>query len=105
MAHKTSQGSTKLGRDSQSQRLGVKRGDGVVVKAGEIIVRQRGSKMELGENVGFGKDYTIFAKCAGKVKFFKKKKANFYGKTTLKTYVGIEPIKKASETTKEKVKA
>jgi large subunit ribosomal protein L27 len=101
MAHKASQGSTKLGRDSQSKRLGVKRGDGVVVKSGEIIVRQRGSKMELGKNVGFGRDYTIFAMQPGKVKFSKKKVANFYGKTKMKTFVSIEPLKLV----KEKIKA
>lgn len=94
MAHKSSQGSTKLGRDSQSKRLGVKCGDGTRVLGGEIIVRQRGSKMELGKNVGFGRDYTIFALKSGIVKFSKKKKTNFYGKTTLKTFVSVLPAKK-----------
>ena len=92
MAHKASQGSTKLGRDSQSKRLGVKRSDGTTVLGGEIIVRQRGSKMELGKNVGFGRDFTIFAMRPGIVRFYKKKVANFYGKTTLKTFVSVEPI-------------
>jgi len=90
MAHKSSQGSTKLGRDSQSKRLGVKRSDGTLVKSGEIIVRQRGSKFVLGDNVAFGRDYTIFALKKGKVKFSKKKKANFYGKTRTKTFVSVE---------------
>ncbi|MDD3774166.1 MAG: 50S ribosomal protein L27 [Patescibacteria group bacterium] len=97
MAHKSSQGSTKLGRDSQSKRLGVKRSDGTHVKSGEIIVRQRGSKFELGENVGFGRDYTIFAMHEGIVKFTKKKVKNFYGKTTLKTFISIKPIKSIKE--------
>lgn len=97
MAHKTSQGSTKLGRDSQSKRLGVKRSDGTRVKTGEIIVRQRGSKFVLGKNVAFGRDYTIFALKSGIVKFSRKKKANFYGKTTLKTVVNIEPLTEKSK--------
>ncbi len=93
MAHKASQGSTRLGRDSESKRLGVKRADGQLVKAGEIIVRQRGTKYEPGENVGAGKDFTLFALKTGRVKFFKKKKRNFYGKAKLKTFVKIVPEK------------
>ena len=97
MAHKASQGSTRLGRDSESKRLGVKRAHGQWVKAGEIIVRQRGTKYEAGENVGIGKDFTLFALKAGRVKFFKKKKRNFYGKTKLKTFVEIVPEKVRSK--------
>ena len=93
MAHKASQGSTRLGRDSESKRLGVKRADGQWVKPGEIIVRQRGTKYEPGENVGVGKDYTLFALVEGRVKFFKKKKRNFYGKAKLKTFVKVETQK------------
>lgn len=69
MAHKKGGGSSKNGRDSASQRLGVKRSGGQVVKAGEIIVRQRGTKFHPGMNVGKGKDDTLFAKEAGTVVF------------------------------------
>ena len=68
-AHKKGGGSTKNGRDSESKRLGVKTGDGQFVHAGSIIVRQRGTQFYPGKNVGLGKDYTIFAKVNGKVKF------------------------------------
>jgi len=68
-AHKKGGGSTKNGRDSNSKRLGVKAFDGQAVLAGSIIVRQRGTKVYAGENCGLGKDYTIFAKADGKVKF------------------------------------
>ena len=69
MAHKKSGGSSRNGRDSHSKRLGVKRYAGQFVKAGNIIVRQRGTKIHPGFNVGLGKDYTIFAKIDGIVKF------------------------------------
>jgi len=69
MAHKKGGGSSRNGRDSQSQRLGVKRYDGQAVNAGTIIVRQRGSRIKPGHNVGMGKDYTLFATAAGYVKF------------------------------------
>ena len=69
MAHKKGQGSTSNGRDSRGQRLGVKRYGGQSVKAGEILVRQRGTHFHLGDNVGLGSDYTIFAKIEGVVKF------------------------------------
>jgi large subunit ribosomal protein L27 len=69
MAHKKAGSSSKNGRDSVGQRLGVKRGDGQDVLSGTIIVRQRGSKFNPGENVGMGRDYTLFATAAGKVKF------------------------------------
>ncbi len=68
-AHKKGVGSTKNGRDSESKRLGVKRSDGQPVKAGNIIVRQRGTKIAAGANVGVGKDDTLFALVDGKVKF------------------------------------
>ena len=76
MAHKKAGGSSRLGRDSQSQRLGVKRSDGQLVRAGNILVRQRGTKIHLGENVGLGKDHTIFALVDGKVKFGRATKYN-----------------------------
>lgn len=69
MAHKKGQGSTKNGRDSNSQRLGVKRFGGEVVKAGSIIVRQRGTKFFPGPGVGIGNDHTLFALIPGQVKF------------------------------------
>jgi len=69
MAHKKAGGSTNNGRDSVSKRLGVKRFGGEVVLAGNIIIRQRGTKVHPGENVGIGKDHTLFAKSDGAVKF------------------------------------
>ena len=69
MAHKKGGGSTRCGRDSQSKRLGVKRGDGQQVHAGTILVRQRGTRIHPGNNVGLGKDHTLFALAEGKVKF------------------------------------
>ena len=69
MAHKKGQGSSRNGRDSNSQRLGVKRFDGNVVTGGSILVRQRGRRFRPGLNVGLGKDDTLFAKVGGRVKF------------------------------------
>ena len=69
MAHKKAGGSTRNGRDSQAKRLGVKRFGGEAVIAGNIIVRQRGTKFHAGVNVGVGKDHTLFAKADGVVKF------------------------------------
>lgn len=68
-AHKKGGGSTKNGRDSNSKRLGVKRADGQFVLAGNILVRQKGTKIYPGSNVGLGKDYTLFALADGVVKF------------------------------------
>ena len=69
MAHKKAGSSSKNGRDSVGQRLGVKAGDGQLVTAGSIIVRQRGMTFKAGEGAGLGHDYTIFAKIDGKVRF------------------------------------
>jgi large subunit ribosomal protein L27 len=69
MAHKKGGGSTRNGRDSQSQRLGVKRFDGQLVTAGSILVRQHGTKIHPGNNVGLGRDYTLFSTVDGYVKF------------------------------------
>jgi len=69
MAHKKGGGKIRLGRDSESKRLGVKKFGGQRVRAGNIIVRQRGTKFKPGRNVGLGKDYTIFATVEGFVKF------------------------------------
>ncbi len=81
-AHKKGMGSTKNGRDSESKRLGVKRADGQLVPAGNILVRQRGTKIHPGTNVGRGGDDTLFALVSGKVKFERmgkdKKKVSVY---------------------------
>lgn len=69
MAHKKAGGSTRNGRDSESKRLGVKRYGGQAVLAGNILIRQRGTRFHPGKNVGCGKDYTLFAKINGKVVF------------------------------------
>ena len=74
MAHKKGQGSIKNGRDSESKRLGVKRADGQFVLAGNILVRQRGTNVHPGTNVGIGKDDTLFALVDGTVKFERKGK-------------------------------
>jgi large subunit ribosomal protein L27 len=84
MAHKKGAGSSRNGRDSESKRLGVKLFGGQVAKAGNIIVRQRGTKHNPGLNVGLGKDHTLFALAAGEVEF-KRKKDN-------KTYVSVKPV-------------
>ena len=69
MAHKKGMGSSRNGRDSQGQRLGVKRGDGQLVRAGTILVRQRGTPIKPGTNVGVGRDHTLFALVDGTVRF------------------------------------
>ncbi|MDA3900576.1 MAG: 50S ribosomal protein L27 [Spirochaetes bacterium] len=81
MAHKKGGGSTRNGRDSNSQRLGVKRFDGEVITGGTIIVRQRGTKIHPGINVGKGSDDTLFSKIDGKIKFER------YGKARKKVSV------------------
>ncbi len=84
MAHKKGVGSSKNGRESESKRLGVKIFGGQFAKAGNILVRQRGTVHNPGENVGLGKDHTLFALVTGTV-VFRKKKDN-------KSYVSVEPI-------------
>ena len=69
MAHKKAGGSSRNGRDSGGQRLGIKRGEGYPVLAGNILVRQHGTKIHPGQNVGLGRDYTLFAKVTGTVKY------------------------------------
>jgi large subunit ribosomal protein L27 len=86
MAHKKGAGSSRNGRDSESKRLGVKLFGGQTAKAGNIIVRQRGTKHNPGINVGLGKDHTLFALTDGEVEF-KRKKDN-------KTYVSVKSVKK-----------
>jgi large subunit ribosomal protein L27 len=77
MAHKKGMGSTKNGRDSIGKRLGVKRHDGQIVKAGNILVRQRGTSIHPGLNVGMGRDYTLFALVDGVVKFETRRNKKF----------------------------
>lgn len=72
MAHKKAGGSSRNGRDSESKRLGVKRFGGELVSAGSILVRQRGTRFHAGDNVGVGKDHTLYAKTIGTVKFLLK---------------------------------
>jgi large subunit ribosomal protein L27 len=84
MAHKKGAGSSRNGRDSQSKRLGVKLFGGQAAKAGNIIVRQRGTKHNPGLNVGLGKDHTLFALADGEVEF-KRKRDN-------KNYVSVKPV-------------
>ena len=87
MAHKKGAGSSRNGRESESKRLGVKIFGGQIVKAGNIIVRQRGTKHHPGKNTGLGKDHTIFSLIDGKVVFHKKRFKN-----SIRSYVAIEPI-------------
>ncbi len=80
MSHKKAGGSSRNGRDSKSKRLGVKLGDGQYAKEGAIIIRQRGTHYHVGENVGKGKDDTLYSRTAGLVKFTNKKLMKFNGK-------------------------
>lgn len=89
MAHTKALGSTKLGRDSESKRLGVKRNHGQFVKAGEIIIRQRGTKYVPGNNVSRAGDDTLFAAKDGIVNFYKQKKTNFNTKVRVATRVKV----------------
>jgi len=92
MAHKKAGGSTRLGRDSQPKRLGVKIFGDQFVTAGGIIVRQRGTKFHPGRNVMQGGDDTLFAKIAGVVKFQEKKVTAFNGNKDKRKYVHVDPI-------------
>ena len=76
MAHKKAGGSSRNGRDSQAKRLGVKCFGGEVIPAGSIIVRQRGTRVHAGDNVGMGRDHTLFAKVSGRVEFAQQGPAN-----------------------------
>jgi large subunit ribosomal protein L27 len=89
MAHKKAGGSSRNGRDSNSQRLGIKRYGGELVLAGNILVRQRGTKVHAGSNVAMGKDHTLFAKVGGKVEYRQGLKR--------RTYVSIVPVPEAAE--------
>ena len=86
-AHKKGVGSTKNGRDSESKRLGAKRADGQVVKAGNILYRQRGTRIHPGTNVGIGKDDTLYALVEGRVKYERKRRD--------KKQVSVYPVEQA----------
>jgi len=88
MAHKKAGGSSRNGRDSEGRRLGVKKYGGEHVIPGDIIIRQRGTKTHPGENVGLGKDHTIFAKIEGQVRFHKGKLG--------RSYVSVSPMTMAA---------
>ncbi len=94
MAHKKAGGSTRLGRDSNPQYLGVKVGDGQTVKTGMILVRQRGSKIHPGKNVKQGKDDTLFALITGIVKFTRKKVKKFDGSLKTTKFANVVPADK-----------
>ena len=89
MAHTKAGGSAKNLRDSNPKYLGVKRSDGQKVSVGEIIVRQRGTAIMAGKNIGMGKDHTLFAMTAGTVKFRTKRKMNFDGRPTTRAVVDV----------------
>ena len=89
MAHKKAGGSSRNGRDTAGRRLGVKKFGGEAVLAGNIVIRQRGTKWHPGENMGMGKDHTLFALTEGTVSFAKKRDGN--------TYVSILPMAEAAE--------
>ncbi len=94
MAHRKAGGSTSLGRDSISKRLGVKKFGSERVKEGQILVRQRGTKFHPGLNVGRGGDDTLFAKADGVVKFTAKKVRAFTGKLVKRRFVNVLPDEK-----------
>lgn len=89
MAHKKAGGSSKNGRDSNAKRHGVKLYGGQAVKAGAVIVRQKGSRWHAGENVGKGRDFTLFALTDGVVKFTEKRRKKFDGKMKKDTLVNV----------------
>ena len=89
MAHTKAGGSAKNLRDSNPKFLGVKRADGQAVGIGEVIVRQRGTAIMAGKNIGIGKDHTLFALAAGKVKFRSARKTNFDGRSVVRRVVDV----------------
>lgn len=101
MAHKKAAGSTRLGRDSAAQRLGVKIFGDQFVTAGGIIVRQRGTKFHPGRNVAIGKDDTLYALKAGLVKFQEKKVVAFTGNKDQRRFVHVDPSEQASKQVSE----
>jgi large subunit ribosomal protein L27 len=93
MAHKKAGGSTRLGRDSKPKYLGTKVGDGQTVRAGMVLVKQRGTKIHPGKNVKKGRDDTLYAGLAGKVKFSARKRKKFDGALRLTRFVNIIPTR------------
>ncbi|MFZ2887073.1 MAG: 50S ribosomal protein L27 [Minisyncoccia bacterium] len=93
MATTKAAGTAKNLNDSNPKYLGVKRSDGTAVSIGEIIVRQRGTKVMAGKNIGVGRDHTLFSKIAGIVKFGLKRKTDFDGRTVTRSIVQIVPAK------------
>ncbi len=91
MSKKKAGGSSKNLRDSQPKFLGVKRADGQEVKTGEILVRQRGTRIEAGDNVRVGKDHTLYAVAAGTVTFSHKRKTRFNGENVRKKVANVVP--------------
>ncbi|MFA7309287.1 MAG: 50S ribosomal protein L27 [Candidatus Paceibacterota bacterium] len=89
MAHTKAGGTTKNLRDSNPKYLGVKRSDGQIVRTGEIIVRQRGTAIMAGKNIGVGVDHTLFALADGKVQFRSKRKTNFDGRSVTRRVVDV----------------
>jgi large subunit ribosomal protein L27 len=93
MSHTKAGGSVKTGRDSQAKRLGVKQFGGQFVRSGNVIVRQRGTRMEAGVGVGVGKDHTLFALADGIVEFSVKKVQKFTGTKVRRTHVSVTAAK------------
>lgn len=91
MATTKAAGTAKNLNDSNPKYLGVKRADGAFVNTGEIIVRQRGTRIMAGKNIGIGKDHTLFSLVSGIVKFALKRKTNFDGRTTVRSIVSVAP--------------
>ena len=91
MAHKKAGGSSKNGRDSNSKRRGIKRYGGQTVSAGSILVRQKGTKWHPGQNVGVGRDFTLYALVPGKVSFTQKRRVKFDGRSKRDTLVHVLP--------------
>jgi len=90
MAHKKAGGSTQNGRDSQAKRRGVKRYGGQVVRAGEVLIRQKGTVVRAGENVGMGKDFTLFALKEGVVKFEEKAVVRFDSRRYVRKFISVQ---------------
>jgi len=92
MAHTKAGGTAKNLRDSNPKYLGVKRADGTKVAVGEILVRQRGTKIMAGKNIGVGKDHTLFSRIAGVVRFRDSRKKNFDGRTVRRRVVDVVEV-------------
>jgi len=92
MAHRKAGGSAKNLKDSNPKYLGVKKGDGSHVKTGQVIVRQRGTKIMAGDNVGVGKDHTLFALADGKISFKTKRKLSFNNKVDTRKIAHVVPV-------------